>query len=239
MRLTPYGAKQVAIGAVAFAVLALIFVTLYRHNGKVGYLIPVFVFAVAFCWLLWFFRDPERAVPNGPGLIVSPADGTVTHLDEADESEFIGARARRCSIFMSIFSVHVNRAPAPGTVEFSRFRPGAFLDARHEDSLAKNQNHDIGIAVSEAGLPSRMVVRQSTGAIARTIVCPAEIGQSLARGERYGMIKFGSRVTLFLSPDAEFVWKVKVGDSVKAGETVLAEAIISPAPKTINDKDIP
>lgn len=239
MRLTPFGAKQIAVGVVAFTVLALLFIYFFRQTGKAGYLVPVFVLLVPFCWLLWFFRDPQRETPAGPGLVVSPADGTVTHVDEADEPEFIGGRARRCSIFMSIFSVHVNRAPAPGTVEFSKFRPGAFLDARHEDSLAKNQNHDIGLAVSEPGLPSRMVVRQSTGAIARTIVCPVEIGQALERGERYGMIKFGSRVTLFLSPDAEIVWKVKPGDPVKAGETILAEIAAPPEAETIISKDNP
>ncbi len=228
MPLTPYGAKEMAIGSGLFCLLTLGFVSLYRHYGSAWLMLPVVPLILLLGWVFWFFRDPERTVPAGPGLIVSPADGTITHLDEADEPDFIGARARRLSIFLSVFSVHLNRAPAPGKVQFLKFRPGAFFDARREESLVKNQNQDLGLEVEEAGLPSRMVVRQSTGAIARNIVCPVRLGNTLARGERYGMIKFGSRTTLFLSKDAEIEWLVKVGDAVKAGETVVAR-IVQPA----------
>lgn len=227
MPLTPLGAREVAISAGVFCIGSIICISLFRQSESYWYLVPVLLLAIAFAWVLAFFRDPQRTVPQQPGVIVSPADGTVTHLDTAPEADYIGGEAERCSIFLSIFNVHINRAPAPGKIEFTRFRPGAFFDARREESLVKNQNQDIGIAVSEAGLPRKMVVRQSTGAIARTIVCPVTEGMSLRRGEKYGMIKFGSRTTLFMSRDAKIEWKVKIGDPVKAGETILA--VVRPA----------
>lgn len=222
MPLTPLGAKEVGISAAVFCVGSIIFISLFRQNASYWYLLPILPLALLFAWVLWFFRDPPRRVPTEDGVILSPADGTITHLDVADEPDYIEGRALRCSIFLSIFSVHLNRAPAAGRIEFSQFRPGAFFDARREESLTKNQNQDIGIKVSEPGLPTKMVVRQSTGAIARRIVCPVKPGMELRRGEKYGMIKFGSRTTLFMSRDADVEWKVKIGDAVKAGETVLA-----------------
>ena len=221
------GAREVTIGAVVFCIGTIVFITLFRQTGSWWYIAPVVILAMLFGWVLWFFRDPPRTVPVEAGLIVSPADGTITHIDEADEPDYIGGRALRCSIFLSIFSVHLNRAPAQGKVEFVKFRPGTFFDARREESLVKNQNQDIGLACDEPGYPKKMVVRQSTGAIARNIICPVRPGMTLRRGEKYGMIKFGSRTTLFLSPDARIEWKVAVGDKVKAGETVLA--VVAPA----------
>lgn len=222
MRLTPHGSPQIITSAVVFVLFSFIFYNLYRYYGQSWYLVPIPFLAAVFVWTLAFFRDPDRTVPQEPGVIVSPADGTVTHLDTADEPDYIGGAAQRCSIFLSIFNVHINRAPAAGMVEFKQFRPGAFHDARSEDSLTKNQNQDIGIRTSEPGLPAKMLVRQSTGAIARTIVCPVNKGFELRRGEKYGMIKFGSRTTLMMSPDVKVEWRVKIGDPVKAGETVLA-----------------
>lgn len=225
MSFTAYGTREIAIGAVLFALVSLGLALLSRAVGSPWILAGIFPAALVFGWVLWFFRDPPRTVPTGAGIIVSPADGTVTHLDEAEEPDYICGRANRCSIFLSIFSVHLNRAPAAGTVEFLKFRPGAFFDARREESLVKNQNQDLGLAVTEPGLPSKMVVRQSTGAIARNIVCPVAVGDRLERGARYGMIKFGSRTTLFLSDDVAIEWLVKIGDPVKAGETVLARVV--------------
>lgn len=222
MQLTPMGSREVLASAAVFCVGAIVFISLYRQSGSYWYFLPLAVLGLLFAWVLWFFRDPPREVPSEPGLVVSPADGVVTHLDIAPEPDYIGGDAARCSIFLSVFDVHLNRAPAPGKIEFTRFRPGTFFDARREESLTKNQNQDIGLAITEAGLPSKMVVRQSTGAIARRIVCPVTEGMELRRGEKYGMIKFGSRTTLFLSRDAEVEWLVKPGDTVRAGKTVLA-----------------
>jgi phosphatidylserine decarboxylase len=225
MRLTRYGSREIALGIAAFAVLASASILLCRHYGSAWLLSPLAVLVPLLGWLLWFFRDPERTIPDAPSRIVSPADGVVTHLDEWYEPEFIGGRAKRLSIFLSIFDVHLNRAPAAGVVGFLKFRPGAFFDARREEALAKNQNQDLGLLVDDPGLPGKMLIRQSTGAIARNIVCPIGINQRLARGERYGMIKFGSRTTLFVSGEVGIEWLVKVGDKVRAGETAVARTI--------------
>ncbi len=234
MPLTPLGAREVGISAAVFCVGTIVFISLFRQSGSYWHLAPILPLAVLFFWVIWFFRDPRRSVPDSPGLIVSPADGVVSHLDTAREDEYIGGDALRCSIFMSVFNVHINRAPAAGKIEFVKFRPGEFFDARREESLVKNQNQDIGIAPSEPGMPSKMVVRQSTGAIARTIVCPVREGMELRRGEKYGMIKFGSRVTLLMSPDARVTWLVKPGDRVRGGETALAA--ILPGAENANEE---
>lgn len=222
MRLTPLGTREVLVCAAIFCIGAIVFISLFRYYNSYWYLLPVLVLAILFGWVLWFFRDPPRQVPTEPGIIVSPADGVITHLDTAEEADYIQGDALRCSIFLSIFDVHLNRAPAEGKVEFVCFRPGEFFDARREESLTKNQNKDIGIRTTEPGMPSKMVVRQSTGAIAKRIVCPVQEGREVRRGEKYGMIKFGSRTTLFLSNDAVVEWRVAIGDKVRAGETVLA-----------------
>lgn len=224
MSLTRFGAREILIGAGAFVFLALALVMAAWRLESPAVLAPIPILALIFGWVLWFFRDPERKAPEEAGYVVSPADGVVTHLDDCEEPDFIGGRARRLSIFLSIFDVHLNRAPAAGRVIFRKSRPGAFFDARREESLAKNQNQDLGLAVEEPGLPAKMLVRQSAGAIARNIVCPVEPGRRLERGERYGMIKFGSRTTLFLSSDVEVEWLVRPGDRVRAGETAVARA---------------
>lgn len=224
MPFTFWGLREMTASAVVYIFMAALLVFFSRLFGVLWPMWFAVPFGAILLWVFWFFRDPARTIPDGPGLVVSPADGVVTHLDEAEEPDFIGGRAGRCSIFLSVFDVHLNRSPVSGKVKFVRSRDGAFFDARREESLTKNQNRDVGIVCGEPGLPSKALVRQSTGAIARNIVCPVEPDRVLARGERYGMIKFGSRTTLFLSPDREVDWKVKVGDKVKAGETILAVA---------------
>ncbi|MDR2391239.1 MAG: phosphatidylserine decarboxylase [Planctomycetota bacterium] len=225
MAVTPYGKREIALGSGVFVLLSLASILAWRHYESVWPLFPLGILVPLFFWLLWFFRDPDRTIPGELGLIVSPADGTVTHIDEVNEPEFIGGPTWRLSIFLSVLDVHLNRAPASGRVEFLKFRPGAFFDARREESLIKNQNQDMGLMTDEKGFPSRLLIRQSSGAIARNIVCPVSTGAKLARGERYGMIKFGSRTTLFVSRDAEVEWLVRRGDRVKAGETALARVL--------------
>lgn len=222
--LTGHGRREIIAGFLLAMLSILFFDWLGAATGH-GWLAWLQIVPIAvFLWVLWFFRDPERIIPQESGILVSPADGTITHVDEVDEPSFIGGRALRCSIFLSIFSVHINRAPAAGKVAYLQFVPGEFFDARREESLTKNQNQDMGLETDEPSLPRRILVRQSTGAIARRIVCPLEIGKSLARGDRYGMIKFGSRTTMFIPADCKMAWTVKVGDTVKAGATILARA---------------
>jgi phosphatidylserine decarboxylase len=170
--------------------------------------------------IIWFFRDPERVIPADAGAFVSPADGTVTNVEEVDEPDF--GRALRISIFLSIFNVHVNRTPCGGTVTQVRYFPGAFLDARNPDSAARNEQ--LWIDIEEAGTGRRIRVKQITGAIARRIVCRLKPGDVLARGERFGMIKFGSRTDLLIPVSAAPDIRVKVGDKVRGGATILLSA---------------
>lgn len=178
--------------------------------------------ALTLVWLeiVYFFRDPERIIPSEPGALVSPADGTVTNVEEVDEPDFAGGRALRISIFLSIFNVHVNRMPSAAEVVDVRYFPGAFLDARSPDSAVRNEQLWIDAVEPGSGRPMR--VKQISGAIARRIVCWLKPGDRLQRGERIGMIKLGSRTDLLLPAGAAAEVLVKVGDKVRGGATVLA-----------------
>lgn len=179
-----------------------------------------------FPFLFWhlftiaFFRDPERAIPQGDHLIVSPADGVVTSTDEVEMPDFPGGRALRVSIFLSVFSVHINRAPFAMKTAAVRYYPGLFLDARHADCAERNEQLWLDGLAARNGLPIRM--KQISGAIARRIVCWTKPGDNLAAGERFGLIKFGSRTDLLLPVDSATL-KVKKGDGVWGGSTVLGE----------------
>jgi phosphatidylserine decarboxylase len=171
-------------------------------------------------WLLimYFFRDPQRAIPDDPAALVSPADGTVTHVEEVSETDFPGGRALRISIFLSIFNVHVNRSPRTARVMKVRYFPGAFLDARNPNSAVRNEQLWIDLEEPN-GRPLR--VKQISGAIARRIVCWLKAGDSLWAGERLGMIKLGSRTDLLVPPGPGVEVLVKVGDKVRGGSSVL------------------
>ena len=171
-----------------------------------------------------FFRNPRRSPPRGSGLIVSPADGTVTDIERVEEGEFLREPAVRIGIFLSLFNVHVNRSPASGSVEWLRRRQGAFHDARTEAARAENESQDIGIVRDDEGGPPgvRLLVRQIAGAIARRIVCPLEQGMPLDRGGLIGMIKFGSRTELYIPESCGAEVLVGVGSRVKGGTTALA-----------------
>jgi phosphatidylserine decarboxylase len=166
---------------------------------------------------LWFFRDPERAVPAEADAIVSPADGWVTAVDEVDELPQ-GGSGWRISIFLSVFSVHVNRAPVEGTIESSEYKPGKFLDARHPDSATRNESQTWCFAVTDRA--DRVIVKQITGAIARRIVPWSKVGDVIRKGHRFGMIRFGSRTDLFLPAGARPI--VGVGDAVAGASTIVA-----------------
>jgi len=163
-----------------------------------------------------FFRDPDRAAPADPNLIVAAADGSVTDIIELDENEVLKAKTRRVGIFLSIFDVHTNRAPIDGRVIYRQHRDGLCLDARHADCSEKNESMTWAFENSRVTI----VVRQLTGAIARRIVTWAKVGDELKKGERFGMIRFGSRTELYLPLSATVL--VKVGDHVAGGSTVIA-----------------
>jgi phosphatidylserine decarboxylase len=164
---------------------------------------------------LYFFRDPRRQIPRGEGVIVSPADGRVTDIGEMEEHEVTGRRMLRVGIFLSVFDVHVNRAPAAGRVVYTAEHAGDYHDARSPMASTHNAARTWAFDCDREIL----VVRQITGAIARRIVPWALVGDRLERGQHFGMIRFGSRTEIFLPPGAEV--SVRIGEHVKGGSTIL------------------
>ena len=187
-------------------------VALGAGGGLVAYLtrpaygLPLFL-AAAFC--LYFFRDPERDVPSGP-VAVSPADGKIVSIRRE------GPQRTRVGIFMNIFDVHVNRAPISGEITDVRYKPGRFVIASREEASLQNEQNSVTIA----GTAGPLVFNQIAGLIARRIVCYKKTGETVRAGERVGLIKFGSRVDVFLGPEWEI--QVQPGMRVKAGSSVLA-----------------
>jgi len=165
----------------------------------------------------YFFRDPERLIPQEQDLIVSPADGKVVLVDEVREDKFLGRPAKRVGIFMNVLDVHVNRAPVAGTVVVTNHQAGRFKVASRPDAGQVNEQQATLLEAEEG---RQVLVVQIAGLLARRIIPYVSPGQKLARGERLGMICFGSRVDLYLPPEAELL--VKVGDRVQAGSSVLA-----------------
>ena len=174
------------------------------------------IFLSLFLFTLAFFRDPNRPVPADPNLIVAPADGWVRDIVEVDEQEVLKTKTRRVGIFLSIFDVHTNRAPIDARIIYRQHHEGLCLDARDPDCPEKNEAMTWGFENPRGAI----VVRQLTGAIARRIVAWANVGDELKKGERFGMIRFGSRTELYLPLDAEVL--VKRGDHVSGGSTVIA-----------------
>jgi phosphatidylserine decarboxylase len=177
--------------------------------------LSLFFLLLLFCTLA-FFRDPNRVVPSDPKLVVAAADGTVTDIVELDESEVLKTKARRVGIFLSIFDVHTNRAPIDGRIVYRKHREGLCVDARRPDCSEKNES----VTWAFQNRHVTIVVRQLTGAIARRIVAWAKSGDDVKKGERFGMIRFGSRTELYLPLNAELL--VKAGDHVLGGSTVIA-----------------
>ncbi len=173
--------------------------------------------ALAIGYVFWFFRDPERVSPADEDAVVAAADGVVVDIADLEEPEVVKATMRRVAIFLSVFDVHTNRAPISGTVTYTERRVGKMLDARHPDASKLNECRVWAIQNPRAGT---VVVRQITGAIARRIVAWAQVGQQVAKGERFGMIRFGSRTEVYLPTSAEIL--VKVGDRVQGGASVIA-----------------
>jgi len=172
--------------------------------------------ALALLFTLYFFRDPVRKPPADPALAVAPADGVVVAVGDVDGDGLLGGPVRRVVIFLSVFDVHVNRSPIAGRVEHSEERTGEFLDARNPESSVRNARRTWVIR----GASCAVVVRQITGAIARRIVAWKQVGDPLRRGQRFGMIRFGSRTEVDFPAGTELL--VEVGARVRAGETPVA-----------------
>jgi phosphatidylserine decarboxylase len=175
------------------------------------------VLALVACWVVAFFRDPVRGGPRGESWVIAPADGRIVSIIAMDEPDVIRGPATRISIFMNVFNVHVNRYPVDGEVTFRRHRPGKFFNAAAEKAALENEQSDVGIRTARGPL----LVRQIAGLIARRIITDHPTGHQAVQGERMGLIRFGSRVDVFL-PAATPV-RVRTGDLTRAGETVLAE----------------
>jgi len=181
-----------------------------------GLMVPTLVgLAATFC-LAGFFRDPDRVIPNRPGQVVSPADGRVIAADMLNASPFFDEPVRKISIFMSVFNVHVNRVPAEGRVTRVSYRPGQFVAANRGDAAMRNEHNAVFL---ETTYGKRICFVQVAGLIARRIICHVQPEDSVRRGQRFGMICFGSRLDVYLPQDVSLA--VAVGDKVTAGSTVL------------------
>lgn len=165
---------------------------------------------------LWFFRNPERTAPAGENLVIAPADGRVVFVGEVTEERYIMDRALKVSIFMNVFNVHVNRAPESGTIKSITYNPGKFISADRDKASMDNEQNAL---VMETVSGRKIGFVQIAGLVARRIVCWVRPGDTVSRGERFGLIMFGSRVDVYMPPGTEA--RVAVGDRTKAGETVI------------------
>jgi phosphatidylserine decarboxylase len=205
----PFMAVAALLAAVAFGF------ALSRRSFTL-WLVALLLLVVAL-WVAYFFRDPERVGERGDALVIAPADGKVVMITEVDEPTFIHGRATRVSIFMNVFSVHVNRYPVSGVVRHVHYAPGKFLNAVREESSLSNEMRSVGI---EHGA-NRVLVRQVAGLVARRIVTYSREGDRAVQGERFGIIRFGSRVDLFIPTGSRM--RVQLGQQATAGSTVIAE----------------
>lgn len=193
---------------IAAAILALLAVA--------GWHVAALIWLPIVIWVIAFFRDPVRDRVRGDELVLAPADGKIVSIIPIDEPVYLGGPATRVAIFMNVFNVHVNRYPATGTVDFRSYTEGAFLNAAVEKASTANEQATIGLQTARG----KLLIRQIAGLVARRIVTDHQVGHHAAQGDRLGLIRFGSRVDLFLPPGATL--RVKAGDITKAGETVIA-----------------
>ena len=182
-----------------------------------GLWLAAFVLLLLALWVAYFFRDPERVGERGPSLVVSPADGKLIMITEIDEPSFMQGRAVRLSIFMNVFDVHVNRYPVEGVVKYIHYNQGKFFNASTDKSSLENEQMSVGIDTGRY----RVLVRQIAGLIARRIVTYSKLGETVRQGDRMGIIRFGSRVDVFLPLGSAL--RAKLGDLTTAGVSVLAE----------------
>jgi len=212
--ITKYGLNTFIISAL-FSIGLIIF-SFFIQTGWIKY--PLIIIGLAFLiFSINFFRDPERITPDKKNVIVSPADGKIVILKDVYEKRFLNTDATQVSIFMSPINVHVNRIPIDGTVDYLNYIKGDYLVAFHEKADLRNERSEIGIT-NKFG---KMLFTQVAGFIARRIVFDLKLGDTVSAGNRFGMIKFGSRSDVYVPKGWKL--KVKLGDNVKAGETILFE----------------
>ncbi|MEI4486916.1 phosphatidylserine decarboxylase [Frigidibacter sp. MR17.14] len=203
-----------------FAVVTALLFWLWEPLGWLGVLLTV--------WCYYFFRDPERVSPARPGLVISPADGIVSMIEPAVPPAELGMGPEpltRISVFMSVFNCHVNRSPCAGEVTAIAYRPGKFLNASLDKASVDNERNSLAIRLPDG---RQLAVVQIAGLVARRILCFVKVGAPLAAGERFGLIRFGSRLDTYLPPGVPPL--VRVGQTMVAGETVMADLAAHPAP---------
>jgi phosphatidylserine decarboxylase len=221
--LTKYGWPEVVIFPVA--ILAVMIAVLLGARGFLPTWVVISIealLAVILIWSLTFFRDPERRCPSDSNLLLAPADGQITDIGTVEKNDFIGGSALRIGIFLSIFDTHINRAPCSVKIEKITYREGKYKNAMNPLSSRVNESNELGLIRTD-NPQDRLIVRQISGAIARRIVCAKTEGQVLAGGEKFGMIKFGSRTELYLPLRKNAKCLVQIGDKVKAGLTALVK----------------
>ncbi len=221
--LTKYGWPQVFVFPVIVLAAMIFFPLAVSALGGLplwAILLVEVILASFFIFILVFFRDPYRDPPSDTNLLLAPADGRVTDIEIVEEDNFIGGAALRVGIFLSIFSTHINRAPCNAKVEKITYRKGQYRNAANPRSGRVNESNNLDLVRTD-GPQQRLIVRQISGAIARRIVCNVSEGQVLAGGEKFGMIKFGSRTELYVPSGENAKCLVGVGDKVKAGLTPL------------------
>jgi phosphatidylserine decarboxylase len=201
-----------------FAALALLSLAAAFKADRPWLWLLSFLFLFLTLFFAYFFRDPERKIPSGNDLILSPADGKIVAVEPANEPLFLKSQAQKISIFLSPLDVHINRVPASGKVDYLSYIPGKFLAAYQDKASTDNEQTAIGITSSKG----KILFKQIAGVVARRIVCRLKLGQEVQAGEKFGMIRFGSRVDIFLPEGLEL--KVQKGDKVMGGETIMAVA---------------
>jgi phosphatidylserine decarboxylase len=204
------GLPFVAIGIL----VSLLFYAGYYYTCWRPLLVASVIAAIFGIFCIYFFRDPQRSAPTGEGIVISPADGKVMEIVDED-NEHVGPGARRVTIFLSVFNVHINRIPMSGEVTAVSYNPGKFLMAFNEKASAENEQTHIAITAEG----HTIAFKQIAGWIARRIICRLSPGDSVTIGERFGLIRFGSRVDVILPPGSAV--QVKSGDRVRAGETII------------------
>jgi phosphatidylserine decarboxylase len=214
VRIAPEGWPFIAIAWTLATVAALL-----ATRWGTAWWVVTGVLAVLAIWVVAFFRDPIRPGPRGERYVVAAAEGKVVLVTEVDEPMYMKERSLRISIFLSVFDVHVNRYPVDGVVELVHYNKGKFLHAADEKASLDNEQSSVGLR----GPRGRVLVRQIAGLIARRIVTDARPGDSVKQGDRLGLIRFGSRTDVFLPLSARPILKVKPGDRVRVGGSVLAE----------------
>lgn len=227
MYLTKYGIREwLGSGIIAF-ILILVLLLLYAEFEIIFLVYVASLVFICWCAIAAFFRDPDRKIPSKDNVLVSPADGVVQDFEVLKVPEYrdiLGnTEVLRIGIFISVFNVHLNRAPCDMNVRRIIYKKGKFHDARDKRAIKDNESNTLLCKGNISGFEFPLAVKQISGAVAKRIVCLAKVNDKLKKGDRFGMIKFGSRTEIYLPKNETIIIKLSIGDKVKAGESIIAE----------------